>query len=84
MLEAVYRVFNEGYTATTGRRWARAQLCQEAMRLGRMLAASAAEKPETHGLAAFMERGVPDPRPQRPDGETATLDKQDRARGTGC
>ena len=39
VLEAVYLVFNEGYTATAGERWARAELCQEAMRLGRMLAA---------------------------------------------
>ena len=45
VLEAVYLVFNEGYTATAGEQWARAELCQEAMRLGRMLAALAPASP---------------------------------------
>jgi hypothetical protein len=45
VLEAVYLVLNEGYTATTGEQWARAELCQEAMRLGRMLAALAPASP---------------------------------------
>jgi RNA polymerase sigma factor (sigma-70 family) len=48
VLEVVYLVFNEGYTATAGEQWARAELCQEAMRLGRMLAALAAGESETH------------------------------------
>ena len=49
VLEAVYLVFNEGYTATAGERWARAELCQEAMRLGRMLAALAPASPRRTG-----------------------------------
>ena len=53
--EAVYLVFNEGYTATAGEQWARSELCQEAMRLGRMLAALAAGESETHALVALME-----------------------------
>jgi predicted RNA polymerase sigma factor len=55
VLEAVYLVFNEGYTATAGERWVRAELCQEAMRLGRMLAALVAGESETHALVALME-----------------------------
>ena len=66
VLEAVYLVFNEGYTATAGERWARAELCQEAMRLGRMLAALAPDESETHALVALDgDPGVPPPRPHR-------------------
>jgi RNA polymerase sigma factor (sigma-70 family) len=81
VLEAVYLIFNEGYTATTGERWARAELCQEAMRLGRMLAALAAEESETHALVGLMEIQASRLRARTgPDGEIVTLDKQDRAR----
>ena len=81
VLEAVYLVFNEGYTATAGEQWARAELCQEAMRLGRMLAALAAGESETHALVALMEIQASRLRARTgPDGEIVTLDKQDRAR----
>jgi RNA polymerase sigma factor (sigma-70 family) len=55
VLEVIYLVFNEGYTATSGAAWMRPQLCQEAMRLGRMLAQLAPEEVEVHGLVALME-----------------------------
>ncbi|HEY0887931.1 MAG TPA: RNA polymerase sigma factor [Ramlibacter sp.] len=55
VLEAVYLIFNEGYTATTGADWMRPQLCDEALRLGRMLAELAPAEPEVHGLVALME-----------------------------
>jgi RNA polymerase sigma factor (sigma-70 family) len=81
VLEAVYLVFNEGYTATSGERWARAELCQEAMRLGRMLAALAAGESETHALVALMEIQASRLRARTgPNGEIVTLDRQDRAR----
>ena len=81
VLEAVYLVFNEGYTATAGEQWARAELCQEAMRLGRMLAALAAGESEAHALVALMEIQASRLRARTgPDGEIVTLDKQDRAR----
>jgi predicted RNA polymerase sigma factor len=55
VLEVVYLVFNEGYTAARGDEWLRPQLCDEALRLGRMLTAIAPQEPETHGLLALME-----------------------------
>ncbi|MBC5786346.1 RNA polymerase sigma factor [Ramlibacter sp. USB13] len=55
VLEVVYLVFNEGYTATAGDDWMRPELAQEALRLGRMLAGLASEEPEVHGLVALME-----------------------------
>jgi RNA polymerase sigma factor (sigma-70 family) len=55
VLEAIYLVFNEGYTATAGGDWLRPQLCEEALRLGRVLAGLAPEEPEVHGLVALME-----------------------------
>ena len=55
VLEAVYLIFNEGYTATTGADWMRPQLCDEALRLGRMLAELAPAEAEVHGLVALME-----------------------------
>lgn len=80
VLEAVYLVFNEGYTATVGAQWARADLCQEAMRLGRMLAALAPGESETHALVALMEIQASRLRARTgPDGRIVTLDKQDRA-----
>ncbi|MEO5670052.1 MAG: sigma-70 family RNA polymerase sigma factor, partial [Ramlibacter sp.] len=54
VLEVVYLVFNEGYTATVGEDWMRPALCDEALRLGRMLAELAPEHSEVHGLAALM------------------------------
>ncbi len=55
VLEVVYLVFNEGYTATAGDDWMRPALLDEALRLGRMLAGLAPEEPEAHGLIALME-----------------------------
>jgi RNA polymerase sigma factor (sigma-70 family) len=55
VLEVVYLVFNEGYTATGGEDWMRPALTQEALRLGRMLAEIAPQEPEVHGLVALME-----------------------------
>jgi RNA polymerase sigma factor (sigma-70 family) len=55
VLEVIYLVFNEGYTATSGEDWMRPALTQEALRLGRMLAGLAPQEPEVHGLAALME-----------------------------
>jgi RNA polymerase sigma factor (sigma-70 family) len=55
VLEVLYLVFNEGYTATTGADWIRPQLCEEALRLGRVLAGLAPGEAEVHGLVALME-----------------------------
>ncbi|MGI4841792.1 MAG: RNA polymerase sigma factor [Janthinobacterium lividum] len=55
VLEAVYLIFNEGYTATAGEDWMRPALLEEALRLGRMLAELAPGEPEAHGLVALME-----------------------------
>jgi RNA polymerase sigma factor (sigma-70 family) len=55
VLEVVYLIFNEGYTATRGQDWLRPQLCNEALRLGRILTSIAPHEPEAHGLVALME-----------------------------
>lgn len=55
VLEVIYLMFNEGYTATTGGNWIRPLLCQEALRLGRVLAEIAPGESEVHGLVALME-----------------------------
>lgn len=55
VLEVIYLMFNEGYSATSGDRWIRPMLCQEALRLGRVLAEVASNEPEVHGLVALME-----------------------------
>jgi RNA polymerase sigma-70 factor, ECF subfamily len=55
VLEVIYLVFNEGYSATAGGDWLRPQLCQDALRLGRILAELAPDEPEVHGLVALME-----------------------------
>ena len=55
VLEVVYLIFNEGYAATAGGDWARPALCEEALRLGRVLAGLAPREPEVHGLVALME-----------------------------
>jgi predicted RNA polymerase sigma factor len=81
VLEVVYLVFNEGYSATSGTEWARADLCEEAMRLGRMLAALAPGEPEAHGLVALMEiQASRLPARTGPHGEIVTLLEQNRAR----
>ncbi|WP_239629137.1 RNA polymerase sigma factor [Paenibacillus sp. H1-7] len=55
VLEVIYLMFNEGYAATSGANWIRPLLCQEALRLGRILAEIAPDEPEIHGLVALME-----------------------------
>ena len=55
VLEVIYLIFNEGYSATAGEDWIRPALCEEALRLGRILAELASREPEVHGLVALME-----------------------------
>src|SRR4030081_2330376 len=55
VLEVVYLIFNEGYAATRGQDWLRPQLCDEALRMGRVLTSIAPHEPEAHGLLALME-----------------------------
>jgi len=55
VLEVIYLIFNEGYSATAGNDWMRPSLCEEALRLGRILAELMPEQPEVHGLVALME-----------------------------
>ena len=55
VLEVVYLIFNEGYTAARGEHWLRPQLCHEAVRMGRVLTSIAPHEPEAHGLLALME-----------------------------
>jgi predicted RNA polymerase sigma factor len=81
VLEVVYLVFNEGYSATSGEDWTRPALCQEAMRLGRVLAGLVPGEPEVHGLVALMELQA-SRLPARVDarGEPVLLPDQDRRR----
>ena len=55
VLDVIYLIFNEGYTATSGDDWMRPALCEDALRLGRILAELAPQEPEVHGLTALME-----------------------------
>ena len=81
VLEVVYLIFNEGYAATSGESWTRRDLCEEAMRLGRMLAAFAPDEPEVHGLVALMEiQASRIPARTGQDGAMITLLDQDRSR----
>jgi len=81
VLEVVYLIFNEGYAATSGESWYRAELCDEAMRLGRMLSALAPDEPEAHGLVALMEiQASRIPARAGPGGALITLLEQDRGR----
>jgi RNA polymerase sigma factor (sigma-70 family) len=81
VLEVVYLVFNEGYSATAGEDWMRPALCAEALRLGRILSALAPEEPEVHGLVGLMEIQASRIRARTgPSGEVVTLLDQDRSR----
>jgi RNA polymerase sigma factor (sigma-70 family) len=81
VLEVVYLVFNEGYTATSGSAWVRPELCVEAMRLGRILCGLAPGEPEAFGLVALLEIQASRLRARvAADGSPITLLDQDRAR----
>jgi RNA polymerase sigma factor (sigma-70 family) len=81
VLEVIYLIFNEGYSATAGDAWMRPQLCEDALRLGRVLAGLAPREPEVHGLVALMELQASRLRARTgPEGEPVLLLDQDRAR----
>jgi RNA polymerase sigma factor (sigma-70 family) len=81
VLEVVYLVFNEGYSATAGDDWMRPALCDDAMRLGRMLAALVPNESEVHGLVALMELNASRAAARTgPSGEPILLLEQDRSR----
>jgi predicted RNA polymerase sigma factor len=81
VLEVIYLIFNEGYSATAGKDWVRPELCEEALRLGRILAELAPTEPEVHGLVALMELHASRLRARvGPTGEPVLLLDQDRAR----
>jgi RNA polymerase sigma-70 factor, ECF subfamily len=81
VLEVVYLIFNEGYSATAGDDWVRPELCQDALRLARILQGLAPEEPEVHGLAALMEIQASRLRARvGPGGEPVLLLDQDRGR----
>jgi RNA polymerase sigma factor (sigma-70 family) len=81
VLEVIYLIFNEGYLATAGEDWMRPALCEEALRLGRILAELLPEEPEVHGLVALMEIQASRSRARTgPKGEPILLQDQDRAR----
>jgi RNA polymerase sigma factor (sigma-70 family) len=80
VLEVVYLIFNEGYSATAGDDWMRPALCDEAQRLGRILAELAPQEPEVHGLVALMEIQASRARARvGPGGEPILLLDQNRA-----
>jgi RNA polymerase sigma factor (sigma-70 family) len=81
VLEVVYLVFNEGYAASAGEDWVRTELCEEALRLGRILAELAPVEPEVHGLIALLEIQASRMRARLgPGGEPVLLLDQDRGR----
>ncbi|HEY3349410.1 MAG TPA: RNA polymerase sigma factor [Thermoanaerobaculia bacterium] len=81
VLEVLYLIFNEGYAASAGDDWMRPQLCEEALRLGRILATLAPSEPEVHGLVALMEIQASRAKARiGPRGEPVLLLDQDRGR----
>jgi RNA polymerase sigma factor (sigma-70 family) len=80
VLEVIYLIFNEGYSATAGDDWIRPALCEDALRLGRILAGLAPEEPEVHGLVALMEIQASRSRARvSPSGDPILLLDQNRA-----
>jgi RNA polymerase sigma-70 factor (ECF subfamily) len=80
VLKVIYLIFNEGYSATTGDDWMRPSLCEEALRLGRILAELVPQEPEVHGLVALMEIQASRSRARvSPSGDLILLFDQDRA-----
>ncbi len=81
VLEVLYLIFNEGYTATAGDDWMRPALCEEALRMGRIVAELVPQEPEVHGLVALMEIQASRSRARTgPSGEPILLLDQNRAR----
>jgi RNA polymerase sigma factor (sigma-70 family) len=80
VLGVIYLIFNEGYSATAGDDWMRPALCEDALRLGRILAGLAPQEPEVHGLVALMEIQASRSRARSgPSGEPILLFDQNRA-----
>jgi RNA polymerase sigma-70 factor, ECF subfamily len=81
VLQVIYLIFNEGYSATAGEDWMRPALCEDALRLGRIVAELMPQEPEVHGLAALMEIQASRSRARTgPAGEVVLLLDQDRTR----
>ena len=81
VLEVIYLVFNEGYSATAGDDWVRPELCEDALRLGRILAELVSEEPEVHGLVGLLEIQASRLRARvGPAGDPILLADQDRTR----
>ena len=81
VLGVLYLIYNEGYSASSGQRWIRDELCTEALRLGRVLAALLPAEPEVHGLVALMEfQSSRFAARTGPDGQPILLEDQDRAK----
>jgi RNA polymerase sigma factor (sigma-70 family) len=80
VLEVIYLIFNEGYTASRGEDWIRPALCDQALRLGRVLTGIAPQEPESYGLLALMEmNNARTPARTGPTGEPILLMEQDRS-----
>ncbi|OKH67851.1 RNA polymerase subunit sigma-24 [Mycobacterium sp. SWH-M3] len=81
VLSVIYLIYNEGYSASFGQRWIRDELCAEALRLGRVLAALVPDEPEVHGLVALMElQASRFAARTQADGRPILLEDQNRAR----
>ena len=81
VLQVIYLIFNEGYSATAGERWMRPELCEDALRLGRILTGLMPDEPEVHGLVALMEIQASRMRARlNADGKPVLLLDQDRGK----